>query len=374
MTKTTAGSGTGDSFFSLENFLLFCSRLYYAGIVIRNFLYQYKIFRTGKLPCFVISIGNIVAGGTGKTPMTMCVARMVGNLGYKSVIITRGYHGTYEKPRAIVSDGRKIFLSVSEAGDEAYMMAENLDVPVIVGKNRYNAGILAIKRFNPDVIILDDAFQHIALKRDLDLVLCDFNRPFGNLELIPRGKLREKPDSLLRSDAVILTRWNGMDKLNQDGKNAALLKRRPLFHASHSAHVADSNNCQLTFDGKDPCITGFLFSGIADNTDFKKSCGKLNISVKGSMEYPDHHRYTEKNIKEIHDRYLESRADFLVTTQKDYVKIKELISAIFPSARLIVIGVKIKFKPGHEQKFKDLIKKRIEKYMSDRRPAAGLPD
>ena len=196
--KSNIGS---EGFLSFENFLWGCSKIYSVGIKFRNLLYKCRLIKQKKLPCFVISIGNITVGGTGKTPMTMYVAKIIKNLGYKPVIITRGYQGTYKDAQSIVSDGSNFFLDAREAGDEACMMAVSLKIPVIVGKNRYQAGMLAIKEFNPDVIILDDAFQHIALKRDLNLLLCDFTKPFGNFHLIPRGRLREPQAALQRSDA-----------------------------------------------------------------------------------------------------------------------------------------------------------------------------
>jgi tetraacyldisaccharide 4'-kinase len=357
-------SGTGnDAFLSFEFFLLVCSKIYSVGIKIRNLLYQLNLIKSNKLPCFVISIGNITVGGTGKTPMTMYVADIIKNFGYKPVIITRGYQGTYKDAQAIVSDGSKLLLSVHEAGDEACMMAENLKIPVVVGKNRYQAGILAIKKFNPDVIILDDAFQHIALKRDLNLLLCDFNRPFGNFELLPRGRLREPHAGIQRSDAVILTRSDKTTDISDQAKNLQLLKAEQIFHTFHSAFVVNYINCQSSYEVSGSVTTGFLFSGIADNEDFRNTCENLSIKVKGFAEFSDHHWYTEKDLIKIYEKYKESRADYLVTTQKDYIKIKDLISDLSPQIRLIIIGVQIKFKAEHKDRFEHLIKTTLNTYL-----------
>ena len=365
--KSDIGS---DTFLSFENFLLVCSKIYSILIKMRTSLYKVNIIQSKRLPCFVISIGNITVGGTGKTPMTMYVADIIKTLGYKPVIVTRGYQGTYKESQAIVSDGKDFFLSVHEAGDEACMMAENLNIPVVVGKNRYQAGMLAIKKFNPDVIILDDAFQHMALKRDLDLLLCDFNKPFGNSQLIPRGRLREPQGGVQRCDAVVLTRSDKKDESRQINsasiEDPELLKNKQVFHTRHFAFVANYVNWQSSIEPADSGTTGFLFSGIADNSDFQTTCKSMGVGIRGFAEFSDHHWYTRKDLIEIHEQYKESDADYLVTTQKDYIKIKELISDQFPLVPLIILGVKIKFKTEHKDKFENLIKTKFNTYLNNK--------
>ncbi|MCK5311330.1 MAG: tetraacyldisaccharide 4'-kinase [Desulfobacteraceae bacterium] len=357
--KIMKSDSVADSFFSFENCLFICSKIYLACVKIRNSSYKFNFIKSKKLPCFIISIGNITAGGTGKTPMTMYVARIIKKFGYKPVIVTRGYQGTYKDAQAIVSDGTDFFLSVHEAGDEACMMAENLKIPVIVGKDRYHAGRLAIKEFDPDVIILDDGFQHIALERDLNLLLCDFNKPFGNFELIPRGRLREPANSVLRSDVVIFTRSDKRDKFNQIQSD--LFKAKPIFNTSHSAsimkvvHFNDKTkeDLQSSLNTKNSDIAGFLFSGIADNSDFRSTCKNMGIKIKGFSEFLDHHWYTKKDLLKIYEKHKQSKADFIITTEKDYIKIKEIISDQFP---LIVIGITVKFNSDHKEKFENFIK------------------
>ena len=224
--------------------------------------------------------------------------------------------------------------------------------------------MLAIKKFNPDVIILDDAFQHIALKRDLNLLLCDFNRPFGNFELIPRGRLREPQAGIQRSDAMILTRSDKTDKSDQ-AKKPELFKPKQVFHTTHSAFAANYINCQSSYELSDSGTTGFLFSGIADNADFRDTCENLSIKVQGISEFSDHHWYTKKDLIEIYEKYKKSRADYLVTTQKDYIKIKDLISDLSPPIQMIVIGVQIKFKAEHKDKFENLIKTNLNTYLKN---------
>ncbi len=192
---------------SFESFLFVISLLYGGVVKLREFFYKKKMLKSERLPCKVISVGNVTVGGTGKTPMTIYVAELLNRLGYKVAILSRGYKGGAEKTGGIVSDGRTIFMEPDMSGDEPFMLAAKLkNTPVIVGKNRFEAGMLAIKKFKPDIIVLDDAFQHLKLVRDINLVLSDCRRPFGNTHMLPRGTLREPLSALLRGDAFILTR------------------------------------------------------------------------------------------------------------------------------------------------------------------------
>jgi tetraacyldisaccharide 4'-kinase len=141
--------------------------------------------------------------------MTIHLAEMLHRLGYKPVVISRGYKGGAEKRGGIVSDGRTFFMTAEKTGDEPLMMARRLQpigVPVVVGRNRFRSGMLALRAFRPDVILLDDAYQHLKLWRDLDLVLLDGARPFCNTHLLPRGILREPVSALDRGVDVKLVR------------------------------------------------------------------------------------------------------------------------------------------------------------------------
>jgi len=178
---------------------------------LRGFGYRQRLISPKKLPCKVISVGNITVGGTGKTPMTQYIAERLKHCGYRVAAVSRGYKGTAAgrvvKTAVIVSDGHRICPDSETAGDEPFLLASRLkEVPVVIGRNRFAAGMLALNTFQPQVIVLDDGFQHMQLARDIDLVLLDFNRPFGNRYLLPRGTLREPVSALKRADAFILTR------------------------------------------------------------------------------------------------------------------------------------------------------------------------
>ena len=342
-----------DRLFSFESFLFMIS-LVYGGIVkLRKFCYKTGIVKSKRLPCTVISIGNITVGGTGKTPMTIKVAKTVRRLGYKVAIISRGYKGGAEKTGGIVSNGHTIFMEPEKAGDEPFMMAAKLEnIPVVVGQNRYKAGRLAIKEFNPDVIVLDDAFQHLNLKRDIDIVLLDCGCPFGNAYLLPRGILREPISALKRSDAFVLTRSDSVsDYIRQAfmDKIENLAPGRPVFK---SFHVPNQNFAPDLLHGR----RVVAFSGLARNNDFRRTVESLKCDLIDFFEFPDHHKYTEMDLQTIIQSSINAQAEFILTTEKDYVRISGKTS--WP-VELIIIGIELSFE-NDENAFIDFIKNRLE--------------
>ena len=323
----TAAKGKGPTpLFSIETVLLVLSVVYGGVMGIRARLYEKGVFPTKTLPCRVVSIGNIIAGGTGKTPMTMLVAQRIRDLGYRVVVISRGYRGRMEATGGIVSDGRTIFKGPEDAGDEPYLMANMLtDIPVVVGRRRYEAGMLAVKRFKPDVIVLDDAFQHIRLKRDLNLVLLDSRSPFGNGHTLPRGLLREPVSALRRAHAVIFTRSN---KANTPSILGRLPAHRPVFYTDHTPVIRKSgplNNAFLTETLEISNLKGkkaVAFAGLADNGQFFDSLKAAGCILLHHFSFADHYRYGCKDLDRIAEMAKKKCADVLVTTHKDFVKIE----------------------------------------------------
>src|SRR5919109_245062 len=186
-----------------------------------------------RLPCRVISIGNLALGGTGKTPIVELVAGLLQQEGLRVCVLSRGYGGRARSSITGVSDGKKCLVPPEVAGDEPVLLAEHLaGLPVIVGKNRYAAGLLAVERFAVDVIVLDDGFQHVQLARDLNILLLDAARPFGTGRLFPRGDLRERPSALGRADVIVFTGWEqGMPM-----PPSALPRAHPLPASFRSCH------------------------------------------------------------------------------------------------------------------------------------------
>jgi tetraacyldisaccharide 4'-kinase len=358
------------SLFSLATLLQGLSAGY--GIIVhaKNAAFDSRIFPRKKLLCVVISIGNITVGGTGKTPMTLYIANLIMTLGYSVVILSRGYKGTAEKAGGIVSDGKALLMSAAEAGDEPYMMASTLKgVPVVVGRNRYEAGNRAITAFSPDVILLDDGFQHIKLARDIDLVLVDHRRPFGNGYLLPRGPLREPVSALKRANIIIETRCD--DPKKPGAKLVKTMHRlslnTPVFQSGQTPHIVQ------VISGKQPSLPNpnpsglphllsllqakrvFAFSGLAENRNFHRTLTEIGCHLAGVKEFPDHYWYGERDLALIRKAATEKRAELILTTQKDAARIPKGVE--WPRD-LVVIGITPNL-GDHTDALKNYIKSRL---------------
>jgi len=347
------------------------SIMYGAAQKLRASCYRQKILHSKKLPCRVISVGNITVGGTGKTPMTIYLAQELKQAGYRVAIMSRGYKGGAERQGGIVSDGSSLLMDSERAGDEPFMMACRLkDIPVIVGKSRFEAGRLVVSKFQPDVIVLDDAFQHLQLKRDIDIVLLDHGQPFGNTHLLPRGILREPLTAMTRATACILTRCR--DDAEETARSSiatikSILPQTPIFKSSYIPY------CYTVKDGDGPALPAgsnffvphdlgdiknrkvFGFSGIARNDDFQRSVKTLGFNVTGFLEFSDHHRYTAPDLKTILRTARETGARQLITTEKDYVRLTGKGACPMD---LVVVGVRVAFKDDG-QGFISFIKDRL---------------
>ncbi len=330
--------------FSLESVLLFLSVIYGAVMRIRARWYATGLLPSRRLPCRVISIGNITAGGTGKTPTTIYVAQHIRDMGYRVVVISRGYKGRLESDGGVVSDGQTIFKGADEAGDEAYLLARVLKgIPVVVGRRRYDAGKLAVSRFKPDVIVLDDAFQHLKLKRDVDLVLLDRHAPYGNGQLLPRGTLREPTSALQRSNAIIFTRSGTGSEVNAIDR--IWRGRCPVFHTLHRpvVRMIDSDKGTFLTSSKNISVLKgqrvVAFAGLADNTQFFNTLKQADCNLIQTIAYEDHFRYDRSDLDRIVAEAKKLNADSLVTTLKDYVKIEAFDNL---PMRLVVVDVVIK--------------------------------
>lgn len=340
--------------FSLETPLALASSVYGGAMAARASLYKKGVFKSGKLPCYVISIGNLTAGGTGKTPMTLFVARLLRDLGYTVAVVSRGYRGQMETSGGVVSDGRRLFQTAAKAGDEPFLMACLLTgIPVVVGKNRYQAGLLAHERFNPDVVVLDDGFQHLKLKRDLNLVLMDATHPFGNGQLIPRGLLREPATALNRAQGIILTRC--ADPAEFSNSDERRFSGKPVFKTCHQQIIRTFGRpLGQTLEGKTDrsffshtrplsTLNGkrvIAFSGLADNAQFFDSLRDAGCEVVKTVSFPDHHAYLPPDVDRLAEKCRNFHVDAVVTTAKDAVKID--FPCTFP-AEVIAVDVRIQF-------------------------------
>ncbi len=353
--------------FSLGTPLFSLSFLYKISVQFRAYSYQKGWLKNHRLPCIVISIGNLTVGGTGKTPMTIYLARLCQRLGYRTVIVCRGYKGLASKQGGIVSDGQTVRMNYANAGDEPLMIARLLnDIPVVIGSSRYKAGCLAISQFAPDVIVLDDGFQHLSLARDINIMLLDYARPFGNACLLPRGPLREPLQALKRADICIFTRCDsnlsaGYDKVRR--KIILLCGHRPLFKTVHIPIIrgiipaGTTSPIRLVTDMKIETenITVYAFCGLAHNADFRRTLKQLGFQTVGYLGFPDHYAYTDWDIRAIKAAAIASGAKLIVTSDKDYTRLPTEIK--WPTD-LVVIGVEIK-PEGNDSLFDDYVEQRL---------------
>jgi tetraacyldisaccharide 4'-kinase len=278
-----------------------------------------------RLPCRVVSIGNLTLGGTGKTPLVESVARFLQQEGLRVGVLSRGYGGKQPRPSTIVSDGKRCLVPPDVAGDESVLLAEHLvGLPVIVGKDRYAAGRLAIERFGVDVIVLDDGFQHVQLARDFDILLLDAVRPFGNGRLFPRGDLRERPAAMARADAIVLTRWEA-ETAPSITALPLIQPVLPLFLSQHAPldlrALADRATLPLAFL-KGQRILAFCGIGMPDH--FRHTLQRLEAEIVAFMAFPDHHPYTRPEIEQLVLMAKQRGAQILVTTEKDGVRLRRL--------------------------------------------------
>ena len=345
---------------SLLSHMLYALSLGYGGAVgFRNYLHNANLLKTKKLPCKTISVGNLCIGGTGKTPMAIYIARLLHEKGMRVCIVSRGYKGKAENEGGIVSDTKQILMSPDQAGDEPFMMAQTLKgVPVLVGKDRYESGMTAVNQFGAEVIVLDDAFQHRQLSRDVDLILLDGKIPFGNGRLIPRGRLREPVDALARGHAIVFTRTDKNRKATSKFISTVqqISGGGPIFYTEHQPYIADilynekkENERQEFVDTSNFCFLQHKrvigFSGIAVNDNFKHTIEGASAEIADFFEFPDHHFYSEKDLKKIYQAVKHTKAHYLVTTEKDFIKLPKDLSM---GADLVVVGININM--GEDEK------------------------
>ena len=344
----------------------------YGGVGrLRAALYRRGALRARRLPCPVIAIGNLTVGGTGKTPMAIHVAGLLQQQGCRVAVISRGYRGLAEKAGGVVSDGATLRMTAAEAGDEPYLMALLLPgVPVVVGRNRRRAGFRALAAFGVDILVLDDAYQHLQLARDLNLLLLDQSAPFGNGRVLPRGVLREPAAALSRADAVVFTRATGnVCHGSPATRLPGLGKGVPLFccrHRPYLSGVVPAGKRRMEAAAPRAAAAGLAgpptvaFSGIARNDDFIQTLSGLGVAVTAALAFPDHHPYSEEDLERIRRAARQTGARQLVTTHKDFVRLPP--RGLWPLP-LAVVGVRIDF-GDQVQAFSDFIRRRAAAFFS----------
>ena len=349
------------------------SLLYGAGVRLRLRAFKRGIFKRSALPGFVVSIGNITTGGTGKTPAVAMLARWAQTEGRHVAVLSRGYGGRHRGEVFEVSDGNLINGGPSLSGDEPYLLACELSgVPVIVSKKRHRAGIFAYEKFGSDFFILDDGFQHLGLERDLNLALVDSDNPFGNGHLLPLGPLREPLSQLARADAFFLTRFS----VSKDaGPNAsfsgpatlALLKEKfpsiPVFRADH---LPDKVVFPLSGSLHEPRFLRkrrvVAFAGIGHPEHFEKTLVELGANVVRFVGFGDHHQFKYEEIQDLIRMKDRMGAEYLLTTEKDWMRIAPLAPS---HTDIAYLRIKFSLLPGQDEFFNMIEKGLLKKWSPD---------
>jgi tetraacyldisaccharide 4'-kinase len=291
------------------------------------------------LPCPVISVGNITVGGTGKTPLTMSLARGLTDRGIRVAILSRGYKGK-KTSEPVVSDGKTLFLSPEESGDEPFLMAQACKgIPVLIGKDRFINGRIALQRFGIQGLLLDDGYQHLSLHRDVNILLIDSHIGFGDHHLLPRGILREPLSHLRRAQIILFTKVENPEMCRPLEKE--ICKIHPLSQVFHSHYEPADLVGPREEQEELRSLRGkkiLALSGIADPNSFSSLLRKYGMEIISEATFPDHHLYTAKDLSFIEEK--SKGADCIVTTEKDMVKLKLLKIDHLP-LRALRIEVKI---------------------------------
>ena len=356
---------------AIARFVLYLmSKVFLVLVKLRRLLYDVRLLRDSTLGIQVIAVGNLTVGGTGKTPVVEKFARELQNQGRTVAILSRGYRSkpppltrrlidrllfrSDTTPPRVVSDGKNLLLDSETAGDEPYMLASNLrDVVVLVDKDRVKSGRYAIEKFGCDTLLLDDGFQYWKLAgRRRDIVLIDFQTPFGNEHLLPRGTLREPPSHVSRANTIFITK--------SDGNTAALRKR--IGRHNPNAGIIECIHAPLYFED---VFTGArhglelikgrrvaALSAIAQPESFENSLRDQGVELVYTKRFADHHRFTQQEILNAINRSKKKQAEMILTTQKDAVRFPKIDRRDLP---IYFMRVEIKILKGAKD-FEDCVR------------------
>lgn len=300
------------------------SLIYWILTSIRNKLYDLGLLKTLSIDgARIICVGNITVGGTGKTPAVQYLAKEYIKKGKRVGIVSRGYKGERKEDPLLVRDYEKIYGDSKSCGDEAYLHSLELSIPVMVGRDRYEACKILKDKYELDIIILDDGFQHRRLRRDENVVLIDATNPFGGGHLLPKGRLREDISGLRRATEFIITKSDLVEAHKVEEIKAKLaIYGKSIRVSKHGPVLLKNQNSERTLSE----IKGkrvLLFSALANPEQFVKTIEKLKPSVVENIAYSDHYYYSETDFACIDQKAIDFGADYIISTEKDYVKYAE---------------------------------------------------
>ena len=346
------------------------SYVYAVVLKMRGWLYDCGLLKQKQLPCTVISVGNIVAGGAGKTPVVIWIAKYLQNEGFQVGVLLRGYGRKDRHSIRVVSDGEQILTPLIESGDEAGMIARQLPgVPVVVGSDRYAAGLEVIRLWEhtEGVLILDDGFQRRQLVRDLDLLAMDSTQPFGTGKLLPAGTLREPKTALKRTDVLLLTRTDlASESINCD----RFVQRKPIFQTRYQPtrlyQLGTGEECALDLLEGQRILA---VCGIGNPEAFAGTLHQLEPGAVELLAFPDHHRYSLADLNDIIAGAHDVGANIVVTTEKDSQKLEAFAAttefSLPESVQFFVLEIRLEIRTNPED-----LKKRLRQAAAE--PKSGL--
>ncbi|WP_288322413.1 tetraacyldisaccharide 4'-kinase [uncultured Selenomonas sp.] len=356
------------------------SLIYEQLVNLKLTMYRWGWAKKERLGCYVISLGNVTVGGTGKTPTAQHLAREISDMGYRVAILNRGYRAKWRGEVGIVSDGHTLKMDAETAGDEAFMLAKHLpNVPVLIGAQRAVTGRYAIEHFGAEVAILDDGYQHWQLERDMDILLVDAVNVFGNGYLLPRGTLREPLSHIDRADVCLMTKvdqaapgaiahiWETFRSYNQDGLILESIHQpRQFVRLSDWYEDIAAGGVPVTeMEGRKVLAV----SAIGNPASFEQTLADLGIEMVESMRYPDHHDYGERDMAEVLYRAETLGVEAIVITEKDAVKVPGDVVRAKWRIPMYVISVEVTLQKGREEFFQELKRQLAEKLRGGNMPS-----
>ncbi|MFZ0452227.1 MAG: tetraacyldisaccharide 4'-kinase [Ignavibacteriaceae bacterium] len=333
--------------------------VYAAVIKVRNKFFDKNIFKAKKVDAKVISVGNITIGGSGKTPLVIYLANLLKKHGKSVGVLSRGY-GRKSKGYLLVSDGKNIFTSVDLSGDEIFHTAMECNVPAAVSENRFDGANKLIKDTGINVMILDDAYQHRWIKRDINLLICEqrflLETSLLNQSLLPSGNMREPLSSVKRADAVILNR-KFSEKKDIPSKLSNHFEGKEIFSGFYSAigfgDIKNHTKYELEeFHGQQSLIV----SGVANPYSFLNILKQVHINTDYKLIFKDHKDYSLKEVQLIRKKFYSTNSHSVVTTEKDAVKLTKFSKELDD---IDIFFLKIELKIDNEESFIDFILNKI---------------